>query len=52
MLFLTISLRRCAVDENIATRIEQGLVRVVGLKAVADSIDENHLLYFQGIAMR
>ena len=41
VLLLATSLRRCAVDENIATRIEQGLVRIVVL--VADSIGENHL---------
>ena len=52
MLLLAISLRRCAVDKNIAIRIEQGLARIVVLKAVADSICEKHLLCFQGIAMR
>jgi len=53
VLLLATSLRRCAVDKNIATiRIEQGLARIVVLKPVADSIVENHLLCFQGIAMR
>ena len=52
MLFLTVSLRLCAVEEEIATRIEQGLVSVVGLKAVAYRIGENNMLYFLGIAMR
>ena len=52
MLLLATSLRRCAVDKNIAVRIEQGLARIVVLKLVADSIVENHLLCYQGIAMR
>ena len=52
VLLLATSLRRCAADKNIARRIEQGLARVVVLKPVADSIRENHMLCFQGIAMR
>ena len=52
VLLLATSLRRCAVDKNIAVRIEQGLARIVVLKLVADSIVENHLLCYQGIAMR
>ena len=52
VLLLATSLRHCAVDKNIATRIEQGLARIVVLKPGADSIGEKHLLCFQGIAMR
>ena len=52
VLLLATSLRRCAVDKNIVIRIEQGLARFVVLKPVADSIVDNHLLCFQGIAMR
>ena len=52
MLLLATSLRRCAVDKNIAIRMEQGLARIVVLKPVADSIGENRVLCFQGIAMR
>ena len=52
VLLLATSLRRCAVDKNIAIRIEQVLARIVVLKLVADSIGENHLLCFEGIAMR
>ena len=52
VLLLATSLRRCAVDKNIVIRIEQGLARFVVLKPVADSIVENHLLCFRGIAMR
>ena len=40
------------MDKNIVIRIEQGLARIVVLKPVADSIVENYLLCFQGIAMR
>ena len=52
VLLLATSLRSCVVDKNIAIRIEQGLARIVVLKPVADSIVENHLLCFRGIAMR
>ena len=52
VLLLATSLRRCPVDKNIVIRIEQGLARFVVLKPVADSIVDNHLLCFQGIAMR
>ena len=52
MLLLATTLRRCAVDKKIATRIEQALVRVVGLEAVAGNMEENQLLYFQGRAIR
>lgn len=51
MLFPAIILRRSAVDK-IITRIEQALVRGVGLKAVADDIRENHLLYFHEMEVR
>lgn len=52
MLFPAIILRRCAVDKRIITRIEQALVRGVGLKAVADDLRENHLLHFHQMAVR
>ena len=52
VVLLATSSRRCAVGENIALRIEQGLARIVVLKPVAGSVGENHLLCLQGIAMR
>ena len=42
---------RCPVDKNIATRVEQGLANVVGLKAVAYRTGENNILYLLGIAI-
>ena len=52
MLFPAIIFRRSAVDKKIATRIEQALMRGVGLKAVADDIRENHLLHFHEMETR
>lgn len=52
MLFPAIVFRRSAVDKKIATRIEQGLMRGVGLKSIADDIRENHLLYFHEMETR
>ncbi|CAM9338845.1 unnamed protein product [Hapterophycus canaliculatus] len=52
MLFPAISFRHSAVDKKIPTRIEQALVRGVGIKAVADTILENHLLHIHELEAR
>ena len=50
MLSSAIILRRSALDKKIATRIDQALMRGVGLNAVADDIREYHLLDFQDVS--
>ncbi|CAN0022907.1 unnamed protein product, partial [Ectocarpus fasciculatus] len=52
MLFPAIICWRSAVDKKIITRMEQALVRGVGLKAVADDIHENHLVHFHELETR
>ena len=47
MLFSAIIFWRSAVDNKIATRIEQTLMRGVGFKAVSDDVRENYMLHFR-----
>ena len=47
MLFSAIIFWRSAVDNKIATRIDQTLMRGVGFKAVSDDVRENYMLHFR-----